>query len=113
MTYRWARSGDINAFFGLMFDNVANLLLLVLLLSTAFGFPGTFIITSMVPGTAIGVMIGDLLFFALAFRLARTSRREDVTAMPLGIDTPSLFGMVFFVLGPSYLAGRDILGLEE
>ncbi len=112
-TYRWVRSGDINAFFGLMFDNVANLLLLVLLLSTAFGFPGTFIITAMVPGTAIGVMVGDLLFFALAFRLARTSRRDDVTAMPLGIDTPSLFGMVFFVLGPSYLAGRDILGLEE
>lgn len=113
MTYRWARSGDINAFFGLMFDNVANLLLLVLLLSTAFGFPTSFIITSMVPGTAIGVMIGDLLFFALAFRLARVSGRDDVTAMPLGIDTPSLFGMVFFILGPSYLAGREILGLEE
>jgi adenine/guanine/hypoxanthine permease len=112
-TYRWARSGDINAFFGLMFDNLANLLLLVLLLSVTFGFPTAFIIQSMVPGTALGVMIGDLAFFALAFRLARRTGRDDVTAMPLGIDTPSLFGMVFFILGPSYLAGRGILGLDE
>lgn len=110
--YRWARPGDINAFFGLMFDNVANLLLLVLLLSTAFGFPGEFIIRTMVPGTALGVLVGDLAFFALAFRLAKRTGRDDVTAMPLGIDTPSLFGMVFFILGPSFVAGRDVLGLE-
>ncbi len=111
--YRWARPGDVNAFFGLMFDNIANLLLLVMLLSLTFGFPTDFVIRSMVPGTALGVMIGDLAFVALAFRLARKTGRDDVTAMPLGIDTPSLFGMVFFVLGPSFVAGRDTLGLDE
>jgi adenine/guanine/hypoxanthine permease len=109
--YRWARAGDVNAFFGLMFDNLANLLLLVMLLSS-FGFPSDFIIGRMVPGTALGVLVGDLAFFALAFRLARKTGRDDVTAMPLGIDTPSLFGMIFFVLGPSFLAGRDVLGLD-
>jgi len=111
--YRWARTGDINAFFGLLSDNIANLLLLVMLLSTAFGFPVQFILNSMIPGTAIGVLFGDLAFFALAFHLSRKSGRDDVTAMPLGIDTPSLFGMIFFVLGPSYLAGREVLGLDE
>jgi AGZA family xanthine/uracil permease-like MFS transporter len=40
-------------------------------------------------------------------RLMRTSGRADVTAMPFGIDTPSLFGMVFGVLGPAMLATRD------
>lgn len=111
--YRWARPGDVNAFFGLMFDNIANLLLLVMLLSLTFGFPTDFVIRSMVPGTALGVLVGDLAFVALAFRLARKTGRDDVTAMPLGIDTPSLFGMVFFVLGPSFVAGRDTLGLDE
>ncbi|TVP93903.1 MAG: class I SAM-dependent methyltransferase [Planctomycetaceae bacterium] len=111
--YRWARPGDVNAFFGLMFDNLANLMLLVMLLSLTFGFPGDFIIRTMVPGTALGVVVGDLAFVALAFRLARRTGRDDVTAMPLGIDTPSLFGMVFFVLGPSFVAGRDLLGLDE
>lgn len=111
--YRWARVGDVNAFFGLIFDNFANLLLLVMLLGGAFQFPTEFIIKTMVPGTALGVLIGDLAFFWLAFRLAKKTGRDDVTAMPLGIDTPSLFGMIFFVLGPSYLVGRDVLGLSE
>jgi len=111
--YRWARPGDVNAFFGLIFDNLANLLLLVMLLGGAFQFPTDFIIRTMVPGTALGVLVGDLAFFWLAFRLARKTGRDDVTAMPLGIDTPSLFGMIFFVLGPSFLAGRDVLGLSE
>ncbi len=110
--YRWARPGDVNAFFGLLLDNIANLLLLVVLLSLRFGFPADFIITRMVPGTALGVLVGDLAFFYLAFRLAKTTRRDDVTAMPLGIDTPSLFGMAFFILGPSFLVGREVLGLD-
>lgn len=110
--YAWARPGDINAFFALVLDNLAGLLLLYLLLSGRFGFPGDMILTSLVPGTAIGVMIGDLAFFLLAVRLAKKSGRDDVTAMPLGLDTPSTFGMILFVLGPSFIAGRDSLGLD-
>ena len=34
-------------------------------------------------------MAGDLVYTWLAFRLARRSGRSDVTAMPLGLDTPS------------------------
>ncbi len=102
--YRWASLGDINAFFGLMLDNVAGLLLIVSLLQMNFGFPAEFALRYMIPGTAIGVLVGDLAFFWLAFVLARKTGRNDVTAMPLGLDTPSTFGMVFFVLGPAYVA---------
>jgi adenine/guanine/hypoxanthine permease len=110
--YRWAAPGDVNAFFGLVLDNLAGLLLLFLLLSGRFGFPGDMILTSFVPGTALGVLIGDVCFFFLAFHLAKKSGRDNITAMPLGLDTPSTFGMIFFVLGPSFLAGRDVLGLD-
>lgn len=102
--YRWARSGDINAFFGLMLDNIAGLILMVALLS-GFGFPVEFVVSAMIPGTALGVLIGDLAFFALAFWLAKRTGRDDVTAMPLGLDTPSTFGIILFILGPSYLQG--------
>ncbi len=54
----------------------------------------------MVPGTALGVLIGDLAYTGLAVRLMRRTGRDDVTAMPFGIDTPTLFTMVFGVLGP-------------
>jgi AGZA family xanthine/uracil permease-like MFS transporter len=109
--YRWATTGDVNAFFGLMLDNVAGFILMVGLLS-GFGFPVDFAVSSMVPGTAIGVLIGDLAFFFLAFRLARQTGRDDVTAMPLGLDTPSTFGIVLFVLGPSFLQGQA-MGLSD
>jgi len=100
--YRWATPGDVNAFFGLSLDNLAGLVLMVSLLGAAFGFPSQFALGHLVPGTAIGVVVGDLIFTWMAFRLARRTGRTDVTAMPLGLDTPSTFGMVFFVLGPAY-----------
>ncbi len=100
--YRWAAPGDVNAFFGLALDNLADLVLTVGLLAGAFGYPAQFALGHLVPGTAVGVVVGDLLFTWMAFRLAARSSRNDVTAMPLGLDTPSTFGMVFFVLGPAY-----------
>lgn len=108
--YRWATLGDVNAFFGLMLDNVAGLILIVSLLHQNFGFPIDFALQAMIPGTAIGVLIGDLAFFLIALRLAQRTQRHTVTAMPLGLDTPSTFGMVFFVLGPAYL---DALAAQQ
>jgi AGZA family xanthine/uracil permease-like MFS transporter len=105
--YRWAQKGDINAFFGLVLDNVAVLILMVSLLHETFGFPERFALRHMITGTALGVLVGDLLFFFLALRLARTSGSTTVTAMPLGIDTPSTFGMALFVLGPAFLDGQQ------
>ncbi|MFG0290364.1 MAG: permease [Rhodopirellula sp. JB044] len=101
----WATSGDINAFFGLMLDNLAGLLLMVALLA-GFGLPPEFAVAHMVPGTALGVFLGDLAFFFIALSLARRENRTDVTAMPLGLDTPSTFGMILLVLGPSFTAAR-------
>ncbi|NCY01928.1 MAG: permease [Planctomycetia bacterium] len=103
-TYRWAAPGDVNAFFGLSLDNLADLVLAVSLLATVFDYPVQFALSHFVPGTAVGVVVGDLLFTWMAFRLARRTGRTDITAMPLGLDTPSTFGMVFFVLGPAYAA---------
>jgi AGZA family xanthine/uracil permease-like MFS transporter len=110
--YRWSAPGDINAFFGLSLDNLADLTLTVSLLVAAFGYPLEFALSHFVPGTAIGVIVGDLLFTWMAFRLATRTGRTDITAMPLGLDTPSTFGMVFFVIGPAY-ADAIANGLTE
>ena len=104
---RWYAAGDVNAFFGLALDNLTNLVILAGLLIGVFGFPADLVLYRMVPGTALGVLVGDLGYTWLAVRLARQTGRADVTAMPFGIDTPSLFGMTFGVLGPAMLATRD------
>lgn len=106
----WAAPGDVNAFFGLMLDNLAGLVLTVTLLAGAFGFPAKFAMRYMIPGTAIGVLVGDFLFFLMALALSRKSGRDNVTAMPLGLDTPSTFGMIFMVLGPAFLSAKAAMG---
>jgi AGZA family xanthine/uracil permease-like MFS transporter len=101
--YHWARWGDINSFFGLMLDNLAVMIILVTTLSSTNLFTSSFILTRMIPGTALGVLVGDLVYTWMAFRLARQTGRDDVTAMPLGLDTPSTFGVAFLILIPARL----------
>src|ERR1700739_683181 len=106
-SYRWFRAGDLKGFFARIFENVANLVILASILTGAFGFPSSIVLYRMVPGTAIGVLLGDLVYAWMAGRLARAEGRDDVTAMPLGLNAPSIFGMSFGVLGPAYLATHD------
>ena len=105
--YRWFASGDINAFFALSFDNLALLAVMSSILIGVFQLPAAIVLGRMVPGTAMGVLCGDLIYSWLAFRLARREARQDVCAMPFGIDTPSLFALSFGVIGPAYVASHD------
>jgi AGZA family xanthine/uracil permease-like MFS transporter len=116
--YAWAGRGDINAFFGLILDNLAVMIVLVVLLSSADPrgdrcFSREFVLTQMIPGTALGVVLGDLVYTVLALRLARRSGRSDVTAMPLGLDTPSTFAVGPLVLLPALRDGMTHLGLDH
>lgn len=99
--------GDFNAFFALFLDNVVNLVILFMILTQGFGFPGDFIFQYIIPGTALGVLFGDLMYSWLAIRLAKKTNRNDVTAIPLGLDTPSTIGLAVSVLGPAYLGYRQ------
>ncbi|MBI5569576.1 MAG: hypothetical protein HY914_06480 [Desulfomonile tiedjei] len=102
--YRWIGLGDINGFFGLMFDNMAVLSFLAGTLIIGFNFPADVVYTRMFPGTTFGVLVGDLIYTWMAFRLAKKTGNKEVTAMPLGLDTPSTIGLALAVLGPAFVA---------
>ncbi len=102
--YEWFTLGDVNGFFGLMFDNVTVLSFLAGILIFGFGFPAEIVYKKMFPGTAFGVLFGDLIYTWMAFRLAKRTNNPKVTAMPLGLDTPSTIGIALAVLGPAFLA---------
>jgi AGZA family xanthine/uracil permease-like MFS transporter len=115
---RWAGWGDINAFFGLILDNVAVMIMLVVLVTSAdpvadMRFSREFVFTQMIPGTALGVVLGDLVYTWMAIRLGRRTGRCDVTAMPLGLDTPSTFAVGPLVLLPALSAGATRYGLNH
>ncbi|MBM7093237.1 hypothetical protein JTP67_32995, partial [Streptomyces sp. S12] len=70
------------------------------------------IYTRMFPGTAFGVLVGNLIYTWMARRLAARSGRSDVTAMPLGLDAPTSIGMALLVLGPAFVGFKQA-GLDE
>jgi AGZA family xanthine/uracil permease-like MFS transporter len=99
--------GEATAFLALFLDNLGVLVFLSSILIFTFNYPADIILTRMIPGTAVGVFFGDLVYTWLAIRLAKKTGRTDVTAMPLGLDTPSTIGLAYAVLGPAYLATKD------
>ena len=96
--------GNMSAFLALLLDNVGNLVFLSSILIFTFHYPADLVLTRMIPGTALGVLFGDLTYTVMALRLRKRTGRRDVTAMPLGLDTPSTIGIAYAVLGPAYLA---------
>lgn len=103
--YRWFSRGDISAFFALMPDNMATLAIMTAIL-LGFGFPADIVFGRMVPGTALGVWVGDFIYTWMAIRLAKRSQNPATCAIPLGLDTPSTIGIVVCVLGPVFQHGK-------
>lgn len=99
---RWFVAGDLNGFFGLVVDNLSILGFIAMALVGIFRFPAEVVFGRMFPGTAFGVLVGNLAYTWMARRLAARTGREDVTAMPLGLDAPTSIGMALLVLGPAF-----------
>jgi AGZA family xanthine/uracil permease-like MFS transporter len=94
-------SGDVDGFFGLFFSGFPDLLLIVGL-APVCGFPADFVTRRILPAVAISVLAGNLFYAWQARRLARQTGRDDVTAIPFGVNTPTIFAYVFLIMGPVY-----------
>ena len=103
---RWFVRGDVDGFFGLALDNLVQLLVIDALCRHALGFPAELVRGTVLPGAAISILVGNLYYAWQAMRLARGAGRRDVTALPFGINTVSLFAFVFLVMLPAKLAAQ-------
>lgn len=106
-TYPWFVRKDLDGFFGLMIDNLIQLILIVSLCRELIRLPDAYIFGRILPGAAISILVGNFFYSWQARRLARESGREDVTALPYGINTVSLFAYVFFIMLPIYQQTND------
>lgn len=96
---------DLDGFFGLFIDNLVQLLLILTMCRGLCGMEGRdsrFIFAYILPGAAVSILIGNLFYAWQAHRVAARTGRSDVTALPFGINTPSLLVYVFFVMAPVY-----------
>ncbi len=99
--------GDIDGFFGLFIDNLVQLIMMVSLCAAVCGIPNEVILGRILPGAAISILVGNLFYAWQARRLMRETGRDDVTALPYGINTPSLIAYIFLIMGPVYRETGD------
>ena len=102
----WFTRGDIDGFFGLALDNLVQLLLIDTLCRGVIGMPPELLYGRVLPGVAVSLLVGNLFYAWQARRLAASSGRTDICALPYGINTVSLFGHVFLVMLPAKLAAQ-------
>jgi len=105
-------SGDINAGFAFFLDCVVNLFVLSGVLLGVFNFPVEIVFGKIIPGSIVGILAGNLAFVYYARQVAKKTGHMGVTAIPLGLDLPTVFGMCFFVLGPVFLSQKEALGVD-
>src|SRR4029450_11669498 len=102
----WVK-GDTNAFFGLGFNVLVNVLVLTSLTVGVVQIPAGDVFGTILPALGIALVIGNVYYTLLARRLARRENRTDVAAMPYGPSVPHMFIVVFVVMLPIYLATKD------
>jgi len=105
----WWVSGDTNAFFGLGFNTLVNVLVLSGLCLGVVNIPGAEVFGVILPALGVQLLIGNVYYTYLARRLAQRENRLDVCAMPYGPSVPHMFIVVFVIMLPIYLATKDPL----
>jgi len=101
--------GDWNAFFGLGTNVLLNVLVLSGLALGVVQIPGETVFGRILPALAIALPLGNLFYAYLAYRLAQSSGRDDVAAMPYGPSVPHYFFVTFVIMLPVAIKTGDPL----
>ncbi|HOW81083.1 MAG TPA: NCS2 family permease [Spirochaetota bacterium] len=98
--------GDIDGFIGLFIDNLVNLLIITGL-CLGLGMPAGLVFGKILPATAFSVLSGNIFYSWQARKLAHKEGRDDVTALPYGINTVSLIAYFSLIIAPVYMHTKD------
>jgi AGZA family xanthine/uracil permease-like MFS transporter len=103
---RWFVPGDLDGYFALFFSGFPDLLLIVGL-GPLCGFSSEFVTQRILPAVALSIFAGNLFFAWQARQLAKRTGRSDVTAIPFGVNTPTIFAYIFLVMVPVFNRTKD------
>lgn len=104
---RWFVREDVDGLLGLALDNLIQILLILGLCQGVLGYPSSLVYGRILPAVALSLIVGNLYYSWLGYRLAAREGRRDRTALPYGINTVSLFAHVFLVMLPVKLLALD------
>ncbi|HIF61064.1 MAG TPA: regulator [Rhodospirillales bacterium] len=100
-------SGDLNAFFGLGTNVLVNLLVLTGLLKYVIKIPDVILFGHILPAVGLMLFLGNIYYALMAKRLADSTGRSDVTALPSGPSVPHMFIVVFVIMLPIAIQTKD------
>ena len=107
MTFGQRVGGDIDGLFGLLIDNLVQLLVISALLTGLVGIPAEIVLTQIIPAVGLAVIFGNVFFAAQAWWGSSPAKGIRRTALPYGINTPSVFAYILFVMLPvAQVTGR-------
>jgi AGZA family xanthine/uracil permease-like MFS transporter len=108
----WA-PGDWNALFGFGTNILVNMLTLTALLRYVLKMPDDLVFHRILPATGLMLCLSTFYYAWLAYRLAKSTGRNDVCALPSGISVPHMFIVVFVIMLPiASKTGDPIKGWE-
>jgi AGZA family xanthine/uracil permease-like MFS transporter len=103
----WALSrGDLDTTVAQLGFNLAQMVIPVFLLIPV-GISAGFSVTHMLPGYALGFLIGSLGLVLLAVRLSKREGRFDVTAHAYGNNVPAIIAYTLSIMLPVFLETHD------
>ncbi len=99
--------GDWNALCGFGTNILVNLLVLTGLLRFVLQMPDALVFGRILPATGLMLALSTGYYAWLAHRLAQSTGRTDVCALPSGISVPHMFVVTFVVMLPIKLRTGD------
>jgi AGZA family xanthine/uracil permease-like MFS transporter len=108
VTQKWwvLGRGDIDTTIAQVGFNLAQMLIPVFLLIPV-GIPAGFSVSHLVPGYALGFLVGSLGFVQLAVALSRREKRQNVTAQVYGNNVPAIIAYTLSIMLPVWLQTHD------
>jgi AGZA family xanthine/uracil permease-like MFS transporter len=98
--------GDIDTTIAQVGFNIAQMIIPVFLLAPV-GISMSFSVGHLLPGYALGFLVGSLGLTSLAVGLGKRERRMDVTAHVYGNNVPAIIAYTLSIMMPVYLQTHD------
>ncbi|HTA46134.1 MAG TPA: hypothetical protein VK789_27005 [Bryobacteraceae bacterium] len=114
MASRWwiPDRGDVDVTVAQVGFNLAQLVIPVFLL-VPIGIPASFSVSHLLPGYALGFLVGSLGMVRMAVTLARRENRANVTAHVYGNNVPAIIAYTLSIMLPVYLQTHDATAAWE
>lgn len=100
---RWFVRRDVDGFLGLALDNFIQILVIVSLCQEVLNFPNSLLYRRILPGVVFSLIVSNFYYSWLAYQQSKHEQRDDITALPYGINTSVCLAGV--VCDPQWVAG--------